>query len=87
VLKVIQISYAGMMVQGGTRFLQSGTNISSLPLLIRVRAPEDVSDFALSYIIQVIRDNMDDLHLFLQSMDSRVFVVSICLDFLCQKTE
>ena len=75
--ELIEASYADIiLLQSGARFLQAGAYAPSLPLLIRVRGPSDLSNFALPYIIQVLRDNMQDIENFLLSLDGEAFVVS-----------
>lgn len=57
-------------VNGG-RSLQSGEDSVSVPLLITVEGPDDQSELALPYIMQVIRDNVRDLEDFLRSLNFR----------------
>jgi len=45
----------------------------SLPLLFTVNGPADQSDFAPVYVLQAIRDNLEDIEEYLKSLDSRTF--------------
>jgi len=70
---LIEVSYAAGW--NGRSLLS--TYRLSLPLLIRVRGSPDVSGFALSYILQAIRDNIRDIELYVKSLDDYVFMNTI----------
>lgn len=59
--ELVKVAYAGR----NRRNLQSAMaqGILSLPLLIRIRGHVDVSNYALSYVLQAIRDNARDIEL------------------------
>lgn len=59
-----------------SRFLQSN-DAPYLPLAVRVNAPEDVSDFAMPYIIEILSDSIEDLHDLLRLIDDEVFAVRL----------
>ncbi|KAL7464752.1 hypothetical protein ACHAXS_010429 [Conticribra weissflogii] len=45
-----------------------------LPLRVTVRGPADVSDFALSYVIEIMREHIADLGQYLQSLEGEEYV-------------
>jgi len=76
--ELIDASYAdetANIMGGKGRSLQSGANAPpSLPFLFKVRGPEDLSEYAQLFIIQVLRDNMEDIEDFLKTLDEKAFV-------------
>jgi len=77
--ELINTSYAGMLFHDlARRRLHDG--LLSLPLLIRVSGPSDLSESALPYVIQVIQENMQDLEKVLKSLDGQVFEVCLVDD-------
>mmetsp|Transcript_17990 Transcript_17990/g.32683 ORF Transcript_17990/g.32683 Transcript_17990/m.32683 type:complete len:913 (-) Transcript_17990:164-2902(-) len=79
-LELIKVEYAGRLKQlsrnendtGNIRKLQSRSYLRqrrleavSFPLRVTVSGPADISDFALSYIMETIRDRFDDLAAYL----------------------
>ena len=48
-----------------------------LPLLIRVRGPEDMSDRAEGYILQALRENAQNIELYAKSLDGSIFMVRL----------
>lgn len=59
------------------RALQS--NAPTLPLAVKLNAPVDVSDFALPYIVELLRDNIEEVHRLLGRLDGDVFEVSFLM--------
>jgi len=79
-LELIDVSYAGRLRYADARMLQDSDEPSqsappfpSLPLLIEVLGPADVSDLALVYVIQAIRDNIQKIELYLKALDNDAF--------------
>ena len=83
--ELLEVKYAGVLLHTTTRRKRRSLadNYSpQLPIMITVQAPEDASDFALTYILQIILDNLSNLEGFLQTLDGAVFVVSSFSEFI-----
>jgi len=75
-LELVQVAYAG---RDGNRSLLSHNRrleVLSLPLRITVRGPADESDFALSYLMEVLEDHKQDIVRKLKSIDGEAFMNS-----------
>jgi len=72
---LVEASYAGRLDQY--------YNKPSLPLIITLRGPSHISPLALSYVIQVIEDNIRAIESFLKRLDAEVFDVSFTLRHSC----
>lgn len=70
--QLIKITDAGLFLQDDTRMLQAEIP-PSLPLVFRVRGPPDESK---REVIQVLRENIEDIELYLTFLDGEAFVVS-----------
>ena len=76
--ELMDVEATGVLVQAEdvilTRHLLVGAYAPRLPMKITVRSLPEVADFALSYILQILRDYMQDIELYLKVVDEKVFV-------------
>lgn len=72
-LELVEIVYAdGVLPQDQRRGLRAASRRLStffLPLLVTVRGPADVTDFAFQYIMEVMRDHLRDIADFLRTVN------------------
>lgn len=77
---LVKVDYAGSW--NGRQLLTSrqvGRDRLAMPLLVRVRGPIDASGYALSYVLQSIRQHLRAIELYVKSLDNEIFEVScIC---------